>query len=275
MYCPNCGEKIKEEDNFCPNCGFASQNKPNSTNLPPIKDQSLILGILSLVFILIPIISIPLSIISIITGKKYKKETNKKSTGQILGIISLIITIIYMLIIFLLTFFVFSKAIDKLDEEDFYENNIYDIIQEESPFDLKGYIWEAEDDSKLYLYQNKKYIWYQDDDQKDNNYYQGTYQVYNGEEAITYIATNLKEYGLTEEEQRKFIQNSNYNLNDYYLLILDCTTRVVDRKKTTEQSVAYYYGFYDKTRKNLNLVNMATANRANFELDKRLSNIDV
>ena len=282
MYCKNCGKKLNKGEKYCTYCGEALEeeiiNEPNQT-INSSNNTSLILGIISCIFFWIPFLSIPLAIVSIITGISQKKESNKFSVGIILGIISIILTIIMIfLIIFLFTF-----AIDHIDDalDDYQIDNIidnyHDIFNSNQELsDIKGYSWLADDNSVLYLNEDNTYIWYLKDSDHEDNYYQGKVTTYKGEEAIQYIATNLKEFNLTEEEQRKFFEKEEHTINDYYIMILTCEKAKMNGKETDgTTNTAYYYGFYSKENKYLDLTNLSTKAKSGFTLKEKINDIDV
>lgn len=273
MYCKNCGTKLKEEENFCPNCGYQT-TKP-TTNNPKKENIPLILGIIACIFFWIPIISLPLAIISIILGINYKKETGKKTIGTILGIISIILSIIEIVLVVLFCLFLVNKVEESIDVEDAIEH-FYDSIYEEENIDIRGYSWQADDNSVLYLNQDKTYTWYQSDTEKTDNFYSGTYEFYTGNNAIIYIADNLKEYHITEEEQRNLIRREGYDLNDYYLIILNCDKMVKDSQEQIPNTrTIYYYGFYQENQKYLDLKNIANSTQVRFTLKEKITNIDL
>lgn len=288
MYCPNCGNKIKEETTYCTYCG--AKLKKESINKEDNKTQSsrnnnsntpLIIGIIACITFWLPVVSIPLAIISIVTGKNYQKETGKNTAGPILGITSLVLTIIEIIIIAISMIFFIDFIKEEIENETEEIPNIEDRYEDyfndtKESFDIKGYSWKGSDNSVLYLNKDKSYTWYQDDTTHNDNFYIGTYEFYTGTDAIDYITNNLKEYGITEEEQRRLFQNGQYNLSDYYVIILNCTKMIVNGTEQSPQtSIIPYYGFYDATMKRLGLVNMNTGNKAEFTIQEKLSSIDL
>lgn len=278
MYCTNCGNKLNNKEKYCPYCGKKCQEEDiDIQKRAPSNNTSTILGILSCVFFMIPIISIPLAIISIVTGNNERKNTNKFATGIILGIISLLLTILMIAFLVTVAFFAIQHTdnlfndyqIEKKIDENFFE-------KKDMNFDIKGYSWLGDDNSILYLNKDNTYIWYQQDNNHEDNYYQGKFKTYTGEDAIEYISTTLEEFGLTEEAQRSFFEEGKHELNEYYLIILTCEKAKMDGKETEgTDNTAYYYGFYSKTKKRLDLINMSTKNKAGFIRKEKLNNIDV
>ena len=280
MYCTKCGNQLNGEEKYCTTCGEATQKEPPIKKNNTSSDQlPLILGILSCIFCAIPFLSIPLAIVSIITGINQKKETGKFQVSIILGIISIVLTILFtLLIIFFIMFAVdYGKEwMDNFQFDDIIEQYTEDFYQETNTFDIKGYSWLADDESMLYLNTDYTYIWYQRDKNHEDNYYQGNFTFYTGEEAIKYIAEELKEYGFTEEEQRQQFKNNLYKLKDYYIIKLTCEkTKINGQEQEGTNKNAYYYGFYSSSKKRLDLINLETAASAGFTLNEKLNKIDI
>lgn len=139
MRCRNCNSSIEIDDKFCVNCGIElnEENKILDSEIAcsNINSQnntiSLILGIMSCVFSIITVISLPLSIVSIILGINYKRETNNRSIGLILGIIGITLTIIFIIIYLILGFTVLNIISNPVEEQYNYptiEKDNYDHI---------------------------------------------------------------------------------------------------------------------------------------------------
>ena len=290
MYCSNCGKELRQGDQFCSNCGnfCHNQERKNETNSNENNhgNISLIMGIIACIFCWLPFLSIPLSIVAIIIGKRHKKATGEKTAGTTLGFISIILSFIEIILIVFLTVDLFNfieseletdqslkEIYEQIEEYNKENNELYDA---ETPFDISGYSWVGNDNSVLYLHKNKGYVWYQDDTTQTDNFYTGTYDFYTGTEAINYIANTLKQYNITAEEQNNLIQNSGYKLNDYYVIILNCNQAIINGvEQPNANSTVYYYGFYDETRKYLDLVNINTSNQGKFTQRDKISNIDI
>ena len=258
MYCSNCGNKIKGDEKFCPYCGeglkkeeinIETNNNTNSSNI------SLILGILACVFFWNILLSIPLAIASIVTGAAQKKKENKSQPGIILGIISIILSTV------LVALLVIGAILITRDSIDWIEDKI-EINEELENTSIKGYSWKEEKGSTLYLNINDTFIWYENEENKEDNYTKGTYYTYNGEDAINYIANTIKEFGVTEEDQRKILKDGNKKIENYYLLILtneESKTKGDEIKE--EHKKQYYYGFYNHKNEQLELINLSNADK--------------
>ena len=86
MFCPNCGEKIKDDSKFCNNCG--EKIEKDETNLEKIKDvktqnkNKIIIIALALLVIILAVITIPLILNSfvqpeIIVPEGFTLESNQ------------------------------------------------------------------------------------------------------------------------------------------------------------------------------------------------------
>ena len=141
---------------------------------------------------------------------------------------------------------------------------------------IKGYSWLADDKSMLYLNIDESYTWYQKDEDHKDNYYEGHYKTYKGEEAINYISSNLKEYGLTDEEQRKIFEDKKIDIDNYYLIIITCEKMIQNGKEeTVANNIAYYYGLYTDETKRLELTNLSSKLKIGLTLKEKISNIDI
>lgn len=258
---------------------------------------SLVLGIISFVLGFIPyvniIVIIPaiagliLGIISI--ANKKKREDGKSRKG--LGIAGLILNGVALIVITVsVAIFIvnpintlqtpigkYSSSAQSNDSESNDELNealgdIYDALSEsvkdqidDNRFDdVSGNKWQMDDNSLLVLNNDNTFYWYQDSSVLTDNYYIGTYSVYQGENAIRYIANELDEYGLTEEEQRGSIERGpKYHVYNYYCLVLENEECIMDGKNVLDAPVTTpYWGFYlnENNTEALDFANMRTGN---------------
>ena len=277
MFCPNCGKKYKVGERYCTYCGNSLETQTANNINKPNNDASIITGIFACLFFTTPIISIPLAVITIVLSGKYKKENQTKSAGTVLGVISIILSILTIIAIILFLKFVANNFVEIID--DFQLNDIIEQYKEhnyQEPFNIIGHTCKANDNSMLYLNNDNTYMWYLNDNQHEDNYYQGRYNSYNGQEAIEYISTYLKEYGITEEEQENLFEEGTKKLRNYYLIVLTCEKTKVDGKEQSEEiKTAYYYGFYSQIEKQLDLTDIRTKKKITFTLIDKLNNIDI
>lgn len=250
MYCENCGNKLTNQDKYCPVCG--TKNNPNSVNevyREPIK-FSMALSIIAICTFWCPIICMPCAIISIIKGKNNK---NYKQVSMI-SAISIVLSIIFITLITLLL----VATTSYINNSDLKRN--YNTTEQTQEFDITNSTWKTTNNEVVNLYKNSNYIWYSTRNSKDSNYYSGTYEIYSGSAAVKYIANNLKQYNLTEDTQWENIKNSGHNLEDYYLIIFNCTTFNNNTLDENQAKVTPYYGFYDEAQKRLELTDITTKN---------------
>lgn len=137
--------------------------------------------------------------------------------------------------------------------------------------DISGYSYvEKTDDSLLDLKSDGTFKYYQDKDKLADYYYEGTYTIYNGEDAIEYIANDLEKYGVTEEEQKDLLErNSKYKIDNYYCVVLKNQKCIINGENTLTTIVETpYFGFYFEDTKTLNITNMKSSNIYNFIKEK-------
>lgn len=259
MYCANCGCKIDKDDKYCYKCG----SKINEVKSKVIVNENilLILGILSLVFFLNPFISIPFACASIGIGIYYRKVSGRFSIGFIMGIFSISLTIFLLLSTLLVmpifensTFEEETNIIDKYDDtKDSDKKDNYTII---------GYSFSGSDNTVLELNQDGTYKWSKIDDNTYN--LSGKYLIYNGNEAIEYIASKLGDSSISREEQYKYFTDGKYSLDNYYLIVL-----------SSDSNYIYLYGFFNESNSSIDLSVVGSNNWVKFTMKDRISNIDI
>lgn len=133
---------------------------------------------------------------------------------------------------------------------------------------ISNITWYASDGSAMVL-KDDTFAWYLDEDVQDDNVYKGTYDVYYGDDAIKYITTDLKDYGITEDElEDQFNRNDNQSKENLCVFVLHNTSAIVDGEETEfDPYDTPYFGFYyeDDDRTTLDLANMNTGNYATFK----------
>ena len=271
MYCEQCGRKRGYNELFCTECGHQYHESNFNKKSKSTSNTTIILGFISIAAVLIPFLSIPLAITSIIIGLK-----NKNSFPNIIpAIISLIISIIQVIIFISLLIFYNDYKVDISEDlfEEIYEN---EIIMPQYDYDIIGYDWLGDDNSLLRLDENGSYSWYQSEENHSENFYEGIYEIYVGSEAISYIANNLNEYNLTENDQIKNILASGHSINEYYLIILNCNKLVINgTEQTIINNLIYYYGYHEIEDNYLDLTNMNTQKAAGFTRKESINAVDI
>lgn len=97
-FCENCGAEIKEGADICLSCGKSLKNN-NNVQIDDVEKKAntgFILGLVSIIAWILPLIGYPVTVCGIIfSSKGLKAETNKtKATvGLVLSIIFLIATL--------------------------------------------------------------------------------------------------------------------------------------------------------------------------------------
>ncbi len=140
---------------------------------------------------------------------------------------------------------------------DYYFN--YQMISTE----VIGHKWISDNGSALYINSGDDYtfIWYEDDSNHSDNYYQGTYNIYNGGAALDYVRNQLSRYGLTEsaeklriaEHDKEFDGKAVYN---YYVILLQYGKSVIDGVSKFESNIDPLIGFYYKDDKYFEVIDM-------------------
>ncbi|HCG67085.1 MAG TPA: hypothetical protein DEW22_00150 [Clostridiales bacterium] len=131
MLCSNCGSKLPDNAVFCPNCGQsvlpdAPKNQPGdptATNeavtVPGngLGIASMVLGILSLVFMCIFYLGIPMSIIGLVLGAvsiHKAKAVNMKNGMAVAGVTCSIISIVLYAVLIILYGFILMTSLTTL-----------------------------------------------------------------------------------------------------------------------------------------------------------------
>ena len=93
-FCPKCGKELNEGENFCANCGNTVMSPEQKADKFAV--TGMVLGLVSIVAWLLPLIGYPVSICGIVfSAKGLKSETGKSkaTAGLVLSIIFLILTL--------------------------------------------------------------------------------------------------------------------------------------------------------------------------------------
>lgn len=255
MYCINCGNKINPNDNFCDKCGNSINETDHNNNSKPTNNTnvSLILGIIACCIFFVPFFSIPLAIIAIVLGIINRKE--QKATGIILGIITIILVIIEFIAIFLFASFITNEIMNN----DFLEE-IKELTEEN--IEINGNKFLVSDNSIIEFNLDGNYYWGID----ELNYNQGSYIAYTKTTAYNYAKNNLTGFNSYE-----------YDIDDFYLIIMMPTEIMVNGSILTETNTVYYYGEYAQDDLTLELYNHNTGNFLELTLydDLKINNIDI
>lgn len=133
---------------------------------------------------------------------------------------------------------------------------------EEAQDVLSNRLFQMNDDSALYLYNDGTYLWYQNDAVKDDNYFSGTFEVYSADAAEDYLENDLSEYGITKEKLHDYYQRNSedkfFEKENLCCLVMKCNLRYINGEEIDDGSTIPYFGFSDG--KNYDLANMNTGN---------------
>ena len=116
---------------------------------------------------------------------------------------------------------------------------------------ISGTNWILTDDNSYIMFNSDEtFIWALHEEILDDNYCSGTYIFYTGEEAITYVTTELGEYGLAESEIYELISKKDeYTTDNFICILLINTSFVLDGEEQfgtqydISSTTAPYYGF--------------------------------
>lgn len=93
----------------------------------------------------------------------------------------------------------------------------------------------------------------EEDEVTDN----GTYKVYRGRSAVAYVATELEDLGLTEDEIISAF-DLHESLDDYYCLVLFRDKGVQEGERNTDEPSLFYLGLYLEETGELSMLNSTT-----------------
>ena len=252
MYCSNCGKKLNKNGK-CPDCNKENskvEKTKNDNKSKNNKELSNILGIVSLISaFFVSILNLPMAIISIVVGHKYKKETGEKCYGPVLSIISICIAVLILLLIIIILIFIFIFVDSNNNINHSYNNfsssysSSYSTKNNNYIFNAKKYIdgeWYHKSSGGNYEFDldDREYKLYNTSNHNDN-YCTGTFSA---------------SYGYYEDNNYKYTENGKI----YYTITLYpriCKINGEYQNKSTFGSSEKYEGILDyNTKTNLTLI---------------------
>lgn len=121
----------------------------------------------------------------------------------------------------------------------------------------------SEEESLLVCEKDETFKYYRYADDMTDSYYSGTYEFYMGEEAITYMETELSDYGITRDElEEVFNSYDSYKEDNFICLVLNNEACIIEGENQIETPYQTpYFGFYleEDNALYLDLVNMNAA----------------
>ena len=294
--CSNCGFDNEDNSKFCVGCGAvlpeavapvappvtpAPQVKVEAAPSQPIapraaapsKTSGLCIAGFVVSLISIPLIGIPaiIGLILSICGLGAANKKNLKGKGlAIAGIIISILTGLFFLLIVGLTLLGFTEFFDEYGEDivrevetrsEYEDLNIKKIIKNES--------WVLERQGSYLVFESgNRFRYYETYGDDDSSYYEGTYEIYGGRDAIEYVSEDLEEYGVTEEEIEELLAaDKDYCEENFVCIVLNNESCMVDGVNTLDEEVMTpYIGNYlvDGDESGLDLTNMNQATHVYF-----------
>lgn len=156
----------------------------------------------------------------------------------------------------------------QIDEDKTTVDTTQDEVQDVGEITgvIAGHTLECDDGSSLQLKGDGSYVWYKDPGNTKNNYYEGTYSMYSGDDAVKAVA-DIEALGLSEKEQYKLIEEhkeDGVTVDDWFLMIQHRSKKVVDGTTSEDSDDIVYVGFYYDDLKVYDALNCNTGNYAIF-----------
>jgi hypothetical protein len=138
---------------------------------------------------------------------------------------------------------------ESVDEED--SSSISTLLND---FSLDDTAWKTDDNSYMVYENNEDFKYYESED-NDGSYFEGTYDIYKGEEAVDYVTEDLDSFGVTADElQRIFDPNGDYDVKNFVCLVFHNEACYVDHEiYPGKPSDRPYYGWLIEKDSNLYL----------------------
>lgn len=246
-----------------------------NTNKSGFAITSLVIGILSMTILclggsLLGTIGLIFGIVSLCRHEIRKGIAISGIITSCLGILIGIFLIIALLFIRNVRTNQILDEVDSMIQDDTQNAPFDDSSSKDSVDVFCNNHFESGDESMIYFEDDGTFIWYQSDSNHEDNYYIGTYDVYNADNAVTCLTEELTEYGVTPKEMEDyFARNADsdyYTKENFYVLILHNKQLVTDGIEQSTSSDTPYMGFYVDGY--YDCTNMNTANYASFTLQE-------
>ena len=207
-----------------------------------------------------------LSIVGLISASK------KNQKGKGMAIAGIIISALFIIVacIFFICFAAGLSDFDYSYHYEFGDNDDEDDDDDDEDLDIKSLIieegsWVEENSGSFLVLENKKeFKYYKDYGVMDDYYYEGTYKIYVGEDAVDYVVNDLSEYYVEEDElEDLFDRNDKYSEDNFICLVLNNDCCIIDGEETeVDLDSTPYFGFYldDGKEKVLDIANMNSGN---------------
>ncbi len=133
---------------------------------------------------------------------------------------------------------------------------------------ITEYQWQETGDGSLIVCESDgSFKYYQSAEDMTNNYFEGSYEFYMGKKAVTYITTELSEYGVTKDELKGvFDRNEEYDESNFVIFVLNNEVCIVDGENMVESPYRTpYFGFYLESD-GVPYLDIANMNSGNYQL---------
>lgn len=302
--CAYCGFDNEDNSKFCVGCGAelpvavapvatpvapapqvkveAAPSKPAAPRAAATSNTSgLCIAGFVVSIISIPLIGIPaiIGLILSICGLGAANKKNLKGKGfAIAGIIISILTGLLFILVVVLTALGMNEFFDEYGEDivrevetrsEYEDLNIKKIIKNEN--------WVLERQGSYLVFESgNRFRYYETYGDDDSSYYEGTYEIYVGRDAIEYVSEDLEEYGVTEEEIEELLAaDKDYCEENFVCIVLNNESCMVDGVNTLDEEVMTpYIGNYlvDGDESGLDLTNMNQATHVYFVPEDQYDN---
>lgn len=123
---------------------------------------------------------------------------------------------------------------DDGDGDDDYDDEFQSDLMD--GFSLDDTAWQVTRDRSYLVFENDEDFKFSESDDKDADYFEGTYDIYTGEDAVDYMTDDLESYGVTKDElQRLFDNNEEYDVANFICLVLHCDACYIDNENTLDE----------------------------------------
>ncbi len=126
---------------------------------------------------------------------------------------------------------------------------------------------ETNSNSYIVTESGNKFKYYKDKGVYDDNYYEGHYKFYMGEDAYRYVTEDLSSYGVTKNElDGLFARNDDYDKSNFVCLVLENEKCIMDGEDIyagRSAVVTPYYGFFLRNGNDAAL-DVANMNKAEY-----------
>ena len=239
-YCPKCGCEINSKVKECPTCNtiIIRDNVEVLDDLPITKDEKYLKEVVSekkntkkkKILIDNALKPIPLTIKPITKPKKEKKVKNvKKKSGKKNNSFRVLssVLLLAMLVMLVASIYNIGNIIYELEHEN--ETNTQTIVDKVLTSDNIIGKWQTSDKGLFTFDEEHKFFLYNNSSDLSNNFYQGTYTLKEGVEAITEMGYTIEEFEKTFPEE--------IEVDDIYSVMLTPELAILNNKDVSKKNI--------------------------------------